>query len=462
MRAAVKPWGPSRWGVRRRSVITAVVVVGAALAVGSAVLLWLLQSALVSTARDGVLARAQDLSTLLAEQGVGEARQNLRDSNRPGEDAQVLDSAGRVVAASDDRLTAPLSMLRPGPGQSADLVLQDLPALGDTDDYLVGAVGVLIDGEPFVVQVAAPVQVQTNTIQTVALFVLGAIPLILVLVGVSVWALVGRSLLSVERIRQQVATIDSQRLAERVEVPPTGDEIASLATTMNTMLGRLDASDQAQKAFFSDASHELRSPLSTLVTTAEVASADPTGRTWVQTQSTIVSETKRMQFLVEDLLTLAKADSQALVRRLAEVDLEDVLDREIRRLRTLTSHRLVVDLEPARVRGDADRLAQVFRNVFDNAVRHAASSVAVSTVLDDHVVRVRVDNDGSPIDVAQRERVFERFVRLDESRSRDGGGSGLGLAISAAIMRVHGGTIVTTDTPSGWCRFEITLPLIPW
>lgn len=461
MRAAVKPWGPSRWGVRRRSVITAVVVVGVALAVGSAVLLWLLQSALVSTARDGVLARAQDLSTLLAEQGVSEARQNLRDSNRPGEEAQVLDAAGRVVAASDDRLTAPLSMLRPGPGQSADLALQDLPVLGDTDDYLVGAVGVLIDGEPFVVQVAVPVQVQTDTIQTVASFVAGAIPLILVLVGASVWALVGRSLLSVERIRQQVATIDSQRLAERVEVPPTGDEIASLATTMNIMLGRLDASDRAQKAFFSDASHELRSPLSTLVTTAEVASADATGRTWVQTQSTIVSETRRMQFLVEDLLTLAKADSQALVRRLDEVDLEDVLDREIRRLRTLTSHRLAVDLEPARVRGDADRLAQVFRNVFDNAVRHAAGSVAVSTVLDDHVVRVRIDNDGRPIDVAQRERVFERFVRLDESRSRDGGGSGLGLAISAAIMRVHGGTIVAGDTPAGWCRFEITLPLIP-
>lgn len=458
----LKPWGPSAWGVRRRSVVSAVVVVGVALAVGSAVLVMLLQAALVSTARDGVVARAGDLSILLAEQGVVEARQTMRDSKRPGEEAQVVDGAGRVVAASDDRLRSPLSDLRPPPGQVADTKLAALPVLGDTDDYLVGAAGVLIEGRPFVVQVVAPVQVQADTVQTVALFAVAAIPLILLVVGVSVWALMGRSLQSVERIRAHVATIDSQRLTERVEVPPTQDEIARLAATMNTMLERLNASDQAQKAFLSDASHELRSPLSTLMTTAEVASMDPSGLTWVQTQGMVLSETRRMQFLVEDLLTLAKADSRALVRRFAEVDLEDVLDQEIRRLRPLSRQRIVVGLEPARVRGDADRLAQVFRNVLDNADRHAKSTLEVAMVFDHQSVRIRIDNDGLPIEEDQRERVFERFVRLDESRSRDGGGSGLGLAISAEIVRVHGGTITTTDTERGWCRFEITLPLIPW
>lgn len=462
MTGILKPWGPSRWGVRRRSVISAVVVVGVALAVGAAVLVVLLQSALLSTARDGVVARASDLSIVLAEQGGSEARQTMRDSKRPGEEAQVVDGAGRVVAASDDRLTVPLSDLRPAPGRSAYSELADLAFLGDTDDYLVGAEGVLIDGKPFVVQVVAPVQIQRNTVQTVAWFVVGAIPLILLLVAASVWGLVGRSLQSVERIRRQVAAIDSGRLAERVEVPPTEDEIALLASTMNTMLARLDASDQAQKAFLSDASHELRSPLATLVMTQEFASLDSTGRRWVETQGTILSETRRMQLLVEDLLTLAKADSHALVRRFADIDLEDVLDREIRRLRTLSEHRLVIDLEPARVRGDADRLAQVFRNVFNNALRHARTTLEVSMVLGNESVEVHVDNDGSPIEASQRDRVFERFVRLDESRSRDGGGSGLGLAISAEIIRVHAGSISATETPGGWCRFTIRLPLIPW
>lgn len=462
MTATQQPWGPARWGVRHRSVVSAVVVVGVALAVGAAVLVVLLQAALVSTATDGVLGRAKDLSVLLVEQGGNQPRQTMKDSKRPGEEAQVLDGAGRVVAASDDRLTAPMSDLRPTPGQSANTALTDLPVLGDTDDYLVGAAGVLLNGQPYVVQVVAPVQVQTDTIQTVAWFVVGAIPLILLLVGVAVWALVGRSLQSVERIRRQVALIDSERLTERVEVPPTRDEVALLASTMNTMLERLDASDRAQKEFLSDASHELRSPLATLLTTEEVASLDPTGRTWVETQGTILSETRRMKLLVEDLLTLAKADSHALVRRFAHIDLEDVLDREVRRVRTLIGHRLVVGLEPARVRGDADRLAQVFRNVLDNAVRHARSSVEVSTVVDVEAVHVRIDNDGSTIEASQRARVFERFVRLDESRSRDGGGSGLGLAITAEIVRLHKGSIVATETPSGWCRFEITLPLIPW
>jgi signal transduction histidine kinase len=269
--------------------------------------------------------------------------------------------------------------------------------------------------------------------------------------------LVGQSLQTVERIRRQVAEIDGRRLHERVEVPPTGDEIAALAATMNQMLDRLQHSDNSHRAFFSDASHELRSPLSTLVTTAEVASLDATGKTWLDMQQTVLSESNRMQLLVEDLLTLAKVDADQLQLDVEDVDLEEVLDAEIRRLRTVSVHQITADLRPMRVRGDERRLTQVFRNLLDNAARHAKSTIMIRMEQRSGEVVVSVDNDGEIISPQDRNRVFERFARVDVSRSTDGGGSGLGLAISREIMSAHAGTVVATES-DGWCRFQVALP----
>ena len=261
-----------------------------------------------------------------------------------------------------------------------------------------------------------------------------------------------------ERIRRQVAEIDGQRLSGRVEVPPTGDEIAALAATMNEMLDKLEHSDTTHRAFFSDASHELRSPLSTLVTTAEVASLDETGKTWLDMQQTVLNESSRMQSLVEDLLTLAKVDAHQLQLDIQEVDLEDVLVSEITRLRTVSSLQINAELQPMRVRGDERRLLQVFRNVLDNAARYAKSAIIVGMERRPGEVVVSVDNDGEIISPQDRSRVFERFARLDASRSSDGGGSGLGLAISREIMLAHGGTVVASEL-NGWCRFEVILPI---
>jgi signal transduction histidine kinase len=333
-----------------------------------------------------------------------------------------------------------------------------VPALGDDDEVLVSARGVEVREQHYVVLVAAPLEVQTDTLSTVGLLLLAAAPLLVALVAVAVWVLVGQSLKTVERIRRQVAEIDGRRLHERVEVPPTGDEIAALAATMNEMLDKLERSDNLHRAFFSDASHELRSPLSTLVTTAEVASLDQTGKTWLDMQQTMLSESSRMQSLVEDLLTWAKVDAHQLQLDVQDVDLEDVLDAEIKRLRTVTSLHVTAELRPVRVRGDERRLAQVFRNLLDNAARHAESTIIVRMDRRPGEVVVSVDNDGEIISPEDRNRVFERFARLDASRSTDGGGSGLGLAISREIMGAHGGTVAATDS-DGWCRFQVILPV---
>ncbi|MDX6223796.1 MAG: hypothetical protein QOE64_172 [Frankiales bacterium] len=447
------------WGIRKQSALIAVVVVTAALLGGVAVLLLVLQSSLTSAARTSLAVRSTDVARLLEEQGVDETQVTVGEDRRGGEQVQVIGPDGRVVVSTDRRLRSqPMSTLRPAPGGSASEELASLAPLGDTDDFLLNARGVTVGGGDYVVLVAVPVQVQADTVRTVGLFLLGATPLVVALVGAAVWVLVGRSLQTVDRIRRQVSEIDARRLDERIEVPATADEIAALASTMNVMLDRLERFDRWQRAFFSDASHELRSPLATLVTTAEVASLDPTGRTWLEMQQVLLAESRRLQILVEDLLTIAKVDAGGLRMDAEDVDLEEVLDGEVRRLRTVSDLRVRADLQPVRVTGDEMRLAQVLRNVLDNAARHAVTTVAVETHRRGGEVVVWVDDDGDPIPLADRERVFERFVRLDASRSVDSGGSGPGLAIARAVVTAHGGSIVATEV-DGRCRFEIVLPI---
>jgi signal transduction histidine kinase len=241
--------------------------------------------------------------------------------------------------------------------------------------------------------------------------------------------------------------------------PPTGDEIAALATTMNGMLDRLEASDRAQRRFVADASHELRSPIATLTTTVEVAAADPSGQTWPEMAPVLRSQSRRMGRLVEDLLTLARIDDTGLRLRTADTDLDEVVREEITRMRPALRHELRVQVEPARIRGDAGRLQQVLRNLLSNAERHAESWIAVRLRTEGQEAVLTVDNDGAAIAPEDRERVFERFVRLDDSRARDTGGSGLGLAISRELVAAHGGTIRAGEDPGGNCRFVVRLPL---
>jgi signal transduction histidine kinase len=440
--------------------LSAGVVVSFSLLVGGAFLLLVLQSSLTSAAWGNLFVRANDVARLLAEEGIRETQSTLAEDRRSGEQVQIVDHANRVVAWSSRRLRGdPISTLSPAPGKTAKEQLPQVPTLGDDDEVLVSARGVEVHEQSYVVLVAAPLEVQTDTLRTVGLLLLAAAPLLVALVAAAVWVLVGQSLRTVERIRRQVAEIDGRRLHERVEVPPTGDEIAALASTMNQMLDKLEHSDNTHRAFFSDASHELRSPLSTLVTTAEVASLDESGKTWLDMQQTVLSESNRMQSLVEDLLTLAKVDAHQLQLDVLDVDLDDVLDSEIKRLRTVSSLQVTADRQPVRVRGDERRLAQVFRNLLDNAARHAKSRIVVGMERRPSEVVVSVDNDGEIISPEDRDRVFGRFARLDASRSTDGGSSGLGLAISREIMGAHGGTVVATES-DGWCRFEVMLPTV--
>ena len=270
------------------------------------------------------------------------------------------------------------------------------------------------------------------------------------------WVSVGRALRPVEAIRARVATTRDPSV--RVPVPPARDEVGRLAETMNEMLARLQARQAVQRRFVADASHELRSPLATIATGLELLARGDADR---DTVTALRGETARLGRLVDALLLLARADESGLRPRFEDVDLDEVAEAE--RLRP--AGRIVPRIEAGHVRvvGDRGQLAQVVRNLVDNACRHARSTVVVSVRRDGRGEYAALDvaDDGPGVPTDQRARVFERFVRLDDARARADGGAGLGLAIVAEVVAAHGGTVDVVGSPLGGALFRVRLPLPP-
>jgi signal transduction histidine kinase len=288
------------------------------------------------------------------------------------------------------------------------------------------------------------------------------LPLLLAVVAVTTWFVVGRALAPVEAIRAEVDAISATALHRRVPDPPADDEIGRLSTTMNRMLERLERAQARQPRLVSDASHELRSPVAAIRQHAEVALAHPDRTTTTELATTVLAEDLRLQRLAEDLLLLTRADEHTLALRRRPVDLDDLVFDEARRLRGVSELRVdTAQVSAGRVEGDAAGLRRVLGNLGDNAARHANGRVAFSVAERDGLVLLEVDDDGPGVPEADRERVFERFVRLDDARARDDGGSGLGLAIVAELVAAHGGTVTLASSPIGGTRVEVSLPASP-
>ncbi len=363
---------------------------------------------------------------------------------------QLIGPDGSVRAASEDA--------REKLG-STPLPIDDDPQTTTVDGDPVLVVSEELDDDRTLV-LAVAIDDDAETLATVATLLAIAVPLLLLLVAVTTWLVVGRALRPVERIREEVDGITAERLHQRVPVPETADEIAALATTMNGMLDRLDAAATAQRRFVSDASHELRSPLATIRQHAELAQAHPEVTSIGELAEVVSEEGLRLQGIVESLLLLARLDEGASTRGEA-VDLDDIALGEVRRLRAAG---LDVDgsgIAAARVHADPRLLGQLVRNLADNAVRHSRGRVAIGVVPADGHVFVMVEDDGAGVPLEERERIFERFVRLDEARSRDAGGSGLGLAIARGIAVSAGGTLMVDDSRWSGARFVLALPVAP-
>lgn len=443
---------PRSWSLRRRVLLASGVVVVVALAVGVLGFTLALSRILTNTATSAAKVQAEQIASVISA-GEYTATSAVHDLPTQGSLIQVIDGAGVVVAASDSSATSPLTTQRPATGQ---MIAYDSSTVGDeVDPYVVVVRGVSDpSGRLYTLVVAAPQNTESRTIQVATSLLAAAACVLAVVLLLLIHRILGSALAPVARIRRQVAAISTAGSRERVTVPPTGDEIEDLATTMNEMLDRLARADATTRRFISDASHELRSPLATIRTTLETSEHTPEPE-----NALLQSETLRLQYLVDDLLTLAKADDHGLVLRHDEVDVDDLVAAEAERLQALSAGPVRSVISAARVRGDADRIAQILRNLTDNALRHTTGGIRLIVAPGpDHVV-IHVDNEGEPIPAGQREAIFERFTRLDVSRTRDGGGSGLGLAIARTLATAHGGTITAEQAPDGWCRFTLALPL---
>lgn len=285
------------------------------------------------------------------------------------------------------------------------------------------------------------------------------VPVVVVVLGLAIWFTVGRALRPVRNISSQVAAISGSTLDERVPEPTSNDEVAELAALMNQMLDRLEAASERQRAFVADASHELKSPLSTIVAAAEIAevSADP--QRLQNLASKIGIEAHRMQALVADLLDLARLDEQRHQHHLSAVDLNAVSREVAGRFDDPAKEVRVTNDELGVVVGVGTQLERAVFNMVDNAVSHAVRHVTIATKATAATVELVVEDDGPGIPEADRERVFERFVRLDDSRGRASGGTGIGLALVKAIVDRHDGTVeIGASADLGGARVRIELP----
>jgi signal transduction histidine kinase len=278
------------------------------------------------------------------------------------------------------------------------------------------------------------------------------LPLAVLFVALVAWLVTGHALRPVDKIRARLVEVSTHRLSERVPVPATGDELSRLATTINETLDRLDHAVTRQRRFVADAAHELRSPLTGLRSQLDVALAHPDRADWPEAAAAAVRNTKRLQALAADLLLLARLDqappATAQVVDLAGLVTEQVAERAHQHPDgpTVTADTTGETCVP----GDPSQLERLLRNLLDNATRHATTTVTVSLRPDPpgHVI-LTVTDDGPGIPSTDRDRVFDRFARLDHARSRDYGGAGLGLPIARDIATAHGGTLTIGDNVHG-------------
>ncbi|MCC4908770.1 HAMP domain-containing sensor histidine kinase [Microbacterium sp. cx-59] len=423
--------------VRARATLGATLVVAAVMIVGALGFSHLLSTSMRDAVDRAGEVRAEELAARIEAEGPSAV------STREDEIVQLLSPDGDIIAASEDAA----GLGAASADESRVVTIDDEPVLlvsEELDDDRILVVGVSMEDD-------------VETLGTAAALLTVAVPAVILLVAGTTWVVVGRALRPVARIREKVDVISADRLSERVPVPSSGDEIAALATTMNGMLDRLDDAARAQRRFVSDASHELRSPLATIRQYAELADAHPETTSVTELAQVVREEGLRLQGLVDALLLLARLDEGDDGRR-ESVDLDDVALAEAARLRGIGMDVDSSGIGPARVSADPRLIGQLARNLVDNAARHARGRIAVSVTQRGNVAVLVVEDDGEGIAPEERDRVFERFVRLDDARARDAGGSGLGLSIVRGVAEAAHGSVTVDDSRWAGARFTVTLP----
>ncbi|GAA1289781.1 hypothetical protein Psi02_16630 [Planotetraspora silvatica] len=375
---------------------------------------------------------------------------------------QVVAPDRHVIAASPAASgLPPMSTVLPRP-ERPQMDVRACPDHGDGSCVRISAYRVSQAVDSPVVYAGRPMAVATAAAPFDWIFAAEVVVLVL-LTGWGTWKIAGRTLRPVEDIRTELASINVRHVGSRVEEPVGHDEIGRLARTVNGTLARIEEAKRAtesallrQRQFAADAAHELRTPLAGLRAELEEAQLHPDQTELADMLRRTLTDVDRLQTIIADLLLLAKLGANAPQEQ-RPVDLGVLVEEEISHRSRRVDVRL--RLEPGvMVDGVRSQLGRLFGNLLDNAQRHASHAVLVEVCRGAACAELSVSDDGTGIPLAERERVFERFTRLDSARSRGHGGTGLGLAIAHEIAIAHGGTLQVTDSPEGGARFVLRLP----
>jgi len=436
---------PFRWWVRRslrlRVTATATAVLAVGLLTGTAVLSSFFFHSRVRVVDQTVHAELATVAQLVTADDLP-----LPLPAAPGGTAfaQVLDSAGTVLAATTSASAVlpllPRAQLARHLGHTFTTTASSL----GTSPLRVEAQTAVLHGVPVTVLVAVPFADVTSALDALRNVVVIVVPLVLLAAAAATWLAVGSALRPVDDMRAAADAVDvnASHTAPQLAEPLGGDELRRLGHTLNSLLRRVHVAGEQQRTFVADAAHELRSPIASVQTQLEVALAtDTQAADWPVVAADVLADVQRLSRLADDLLLLARLDSTP-PKYDDTVDLGKLVDP---------------DGASYLVEGNSAALARMLDNLCSNARRYA-TNVAVQVGAQHVDVVITVDDDGPGIAADDRERVFERWVRLDSGRSSSDGGSGLGLAIARSIARAHRGDITLEDSPLGGLRAVIHVP----
>ncbi len=444
--------------VRMRLTLVATALVTVALGIAAMVMVQALHHVLLRSADAATFARAQQIAGAIATYGLGAIDQSLLSTGQNVAAIQITDASGKLLLTNNPVFSRPMS---PPVAPDQRLVIHGARATDSDEEFQATAYGVSTPDGTLTIQVGAQEAPINATVVALGILCSIVFPVIVAAMAGLTYVFVGRALRPVDDIRARVEQISGGDLTQRVPVPATGDEISALATTMNDMLERIDAARLQQLQFVNDASHELNSPLTTLIGLLDLANAKRQPLDPDTIESVMLPDALRLKQMVADLLLLARADESGVPLRIGDVDLDEVVSAELIRLDAVTSLHVDAHIVATRIDGDAEKLARVLRNIVDNACRHATGRLVVTMHTDPRTatVSVMVADDGPGIPDDDKPRVTERFVRLDTSRQRSSGGSGLGLSIVSEIVRAHHGRVVIRDSGHGGAAVGFELPL---
>jgi signal transduction histidine kinase len=465
---------PSWWrriSLRARLTAASTIVIAVGMAAAATLLVWRVDSVLAANLDATLTRQVRDVAADVA-QGVA----NPRVARSAGESTvlQVVDGAGTVISSSGDIDGEPRLFFNL-PAASVPTLDTATPAALD-GPYRVAALAVTTPTGPVTVYVGSPTTPLADSTDELGAALIIGVPTMVALLALVGWLLVGRALRPVDVIRRQAAAIPGTDLQKRLDVPASDDELGRLAQTFNDLLERIATAADRQRRFVADAAHELRTPLATLRARLEIDLRHPPGgesdTKIAAARQLSLQQVTRLAALVDDLLQLARLDADPRLHR-RPIDLDDLLWETVREAREAGAPHLdTTGISPVRVLGDPVALHRMMRNLIRNAVRHADQTVTVRLVRHTPAAGGRpsastggaailtIADDGPGIPLADRERVFERFVRLDEGRAREAGGTGLGLAIVADIVTAHGGHVRIEDNHPG-AKISVELPALP-